>query len=431
MIQQLRARVFDALAERVFYGWVILGVAGLGMFASGPGQSHTFSVFVGPIARDLDISPAQVASAYAFATLVAAFALPFMGRLVDRHGPRRMTLVAALGLGLGCMAFGAVTNLLALGIGFAALRFLGQGSLMLTCANVVSQWFDRRRGFAMSLMALGFALSMALHPPLGQFLVDTLGWRQAWLALGLITWLLLLPPVLLLLQDRPEDRGLQPDGGTTAAPALALGPKPVLSHVGLTLAEAVRTPAYYIVAAGMSAISMLVTVLHFFQVSLFAAQGLSAQLASSVFALSAIAMVATMPAVGWLLDRLRTRVVFAGALVVQAASLIAATFVTDLVSALAYALIFGLNNALSITLYSYMWPRYFGRKHLGSVQGAGQTIQVVGASLGPPLIGFAVELSGSFVLPLRLAALFPLACASIALVFLRTPPPLDQHLDRD
>jgi MFS family permease len=341
-----------------------------------------------------------------------------------------MTLLVSLALGLACILFAGVTNLVALGLGFAALRFIGQGSLMLNCANVVSQWFHRRRGFALSLMAMGFALSMAVHPPLSQALVEAIGWRQAWLVLGLVTWVVLLPPVLLLLHDRPEAKGLQPDGGAVET-AIQLGPKPVLADVGLTLAEALRTPAYYLVAAGMFAIAMLVTVLHFFQVSLFAAQGLSAQTASSVFAVSAMAMVLTMPGVGWLLDRLPTRVVFAGGLVVQALALVGATLVTDLPSALAYAVLFGLNNAVSMTLFGYMWARYFGRKHLGSVQGAGQTIQVVGASLGPPLIGFAVEFAGSFVLPLRVAALFPLACAVAVVLFLRTPKPLDAYIERD
>ena len=64
-----------------------------------------------------------------------------------------------------------VITLVTLALGFGALRFLGQGSLMMNAANLVAQWFSRKRGFAMGLMALGFAASMAVHPPLGQFLV--------------------------------------------------------------------------------------------------------------------------------------------------------------------------------------------------------------------------------------------------------------------
>ena len=430
MLERARDGAFTALSGRGFYGWWILGVAALGIFASGPGQSHTFSVFVAPIAEDLGVTPAAVASAYAVATMIAAFGLPFMGRLTDRHGPRRMTLIVTFALGIACLLFGAAANLIVLGLGFAALRFLGQGSLMLNCANLVSQWFNRKRGFAMSLMALGFAGSMAVHPPLGQALIEAFGWRWAWVLLGLLTWVILLPPVWLLVHDKPEAKGLVPDGGDAAA-TINIGPKPVGADIGLTLAEALRTPAFYLVVTGMFSISMLVTTLHFYQVTIFTGRGLDAGVAARLFPISAVVMVLTMPVVGRLLDRLRTRFAFALALVVQAVSLLGASLVTDVVSASLFAVVFGLNNACSMTLFGYIFPRYFGRKHLGSIQGAGQTILVIGASAGPPLIGYAAELTGGFEAPLRVAALYPLACAVLAALFLRTPAPLDAHVARD
>ena len=423
----MRQQVFSALSARGFYGWWILGLAALGLFASGPGQSHTFSVFVEPIANDLGVSAAAVASAYAAATLVAAFGLPAMGRLVDRHGPRRITLGVAAALGLACMLFGAAANLVWLGVGFAALRFLGQGSLMLNCANLVSQWFDRRRGFAMSLMALGFGASMAVHPPLGEALIGAVGWRWAWVTLGLLTWALLLPPFWLLAVDRPEEKGLRPDGvaaeeGSADAGA-STGADPS-SVPGLTLSEAVRTPTFYIVLFGMFSISMLVTVLHFYQVSILAGQGLGRDAASAMFPISAAVMVLGMPLVGRLLDSIPTRHAFATALVVLAAALYGATLATTLPAAMAYAAVFGLANAFSMTLFGFVWPRYFGRAHLGSIQGSGQTVLVVGASLGPPLIGYAAEYAGDFSAPLRTAAIYPLVAAAVAALFLRTPAPL-------
>ncbi len=430
MLEKVRDRTFAALSARCFYGWWILGIAALGIFASGPGQSHTFSVFVAPVSADLGVTPAAVASAYAFATMAAAFGLPYMGRLVDRHGPRRMTLGVAAGLGIACLFFGAAANLVMLGIGFALLRFLGQGSLMLNCGNLVSQWFDRRRGLAMSVMALGFAASMAVHPPLAQALIEAVGWRSAWMALGLLTWAILLPPVLLLVHDKPELKGLRPDGGEDAA-TIRIGPRPVGAGVGLTLSEALHTATFYIVISGMFAISMLVTVLHFYQVTIFTARGLETAVAARIFPISAAVMVLTMPLVGRLLDRLPTRFAFAMALGVQAASLIAATLVSGMASASVYAAVFGLNNACSMTLFGYIFPRYFGRRHLGSIQGAGQTILVIGASVGPPLIGYAAELTGGFEGPLRAAALYPLAAAALAALFLRTPAALDTSAGRD
>ena len=415
MLAGLRAALLHRIGGRFFYGWAMLGVAGLGIFASGPGQSHLFGVFVGPIAAELGLSGAAVASAYGLATLAAALGLPSIGRRVDRLGPRRMLLAVTLGLGAACLLFGAVANLLWLGAGFALLRILGQGSMMLGCVNLVSQWFERRRGFAMSLMALGFSASMAIHPPLAQWLIDTVGWRQAWLWLGALTWLLLLPPLLLLVHDRPEQVGMRPDGAP--APEASAAPPDV---TGLTLAQALRTPAFYIVAAGLFSISMLVTALHFFQVSIFAAQGLGRHVASQLFTVSALAMVITMPFIGRMLDAFRTERMFAAGLLVMAGSLALAARVDDLATALVYAVVFGVNNAVSLTFFGYLWPRYFGRRHLGSIQGLGQMVGVVGASLGPLPFGFAYDFTGSYTASLQGFAALPVGLAVLVL-FLRAP----------
>ena len=407
-----------SINRRFFYGWIILAAAALGIFVSGAGQSHTFSVFLVHIQADLGLSATSVSSAYAFATLVAAFGLPWMGRLLDRLGPRRMLLGVTLLLGLACLAFGAAAGFLWLAVGFAALRFLGQGSLMLNCSNLVSHWFDRRRGFALSLMALGFSASMAVHPPLSQWLIDTVGWRQAWFWLGASTWLLLLPPVLFLVHDRPEDIDLAPDG----EPAATARHGAAAVH-GLTLREAMATRTFWILAAGLLGLSMLVTSLHFFQVSILTTQGLSEALAARIFPISAVVMVITIPLVGRSLDRFPTHRVFAFGLAVMVVSLTSAALVHDLTTALIYAVAFGLNNGCTMTFFGYMWPRYFGRKHLGSVQGTGQMIGVIGASIGPLPLGIAFDLTGSYQETLLLLAIYPAGCA-IAALFLRTPAQL-------
>jgi len=270
-------------------------------------------------------------------------------------------------------------------------------------------------------MALGFGVSMAVHPPLAQVLIEEIGWRQAWFALGLLTWLLMLPPIFLLVHDRPEQLGLRPDGDPVREPegAAEAGAAQI---TGLTLHEALRDSSFYVLSFGMFAIAMLVTTLHFYQVSILTAQGLGTELAARVFTVSAVAMVAAMPLVGRLFDRVRTRYVFALGLLITAGSLVGVTLVTDAATSVAYAILFGLNNAFSMTLFGYIWPRYFGRRHIGSIQGVGQMIGVVGASLGPLPVGLAFDLLGSPTLTIRLLAILPIVAAVLALLFLRTAP---------
>ncbi len=430
MLDGIRGKIVSGIKRRFFYGWAIVGVASLGIFVSGAGQSHTFSVFVEPISRDLGITSAAMATAYGLATLVAAFLLPQMGRFVDRFGPRRMLGAIVVLLGFACLFFGAAANFLWLAVGFAFLRFFGQGSLMLGSANLVSHWFSRNRGLAMSLMALGFGVSMAVHPPLSQYLIEQIGWRQAWFALGGLTWLMMLPPIFLLVYDRPELLGLRPDGDQVPESEGAVEDSEA-RITGLTRKQALRDSSFYILAFGMFAIAMLVTTLHFYQVSVLTAQGVSTEVAARVFTVSAVAMVAAMPLVGRLFDRVRTRYVIALGLLVTAVSLIGVTLVTDAVTSVAYAVVFGVNNAFSMTMFGYIWPRYFGRLHIGSIQGTGQMIGVVGASLGPLPVGLAFDLLGSPTLTIRLLAIIPIAAALLALLFLRTSPKVTgfEHLE--
>jgi MFS family permease len=414
----LRDALSLGINRHVFYGWVMLGVGGLAFFASGPGQSHIFSVYLSPISDDLGISRTSVSSAYALATLVAAFGLPYVGRLIDRLGVRRVALGVAVLFGLAAIGFGRVAGLMSLALGFAALRFLGQGSLALGSSYLVSQWFSRRRGFALSLMPLGFSLSMALHPPLAQWLIDQVGWRDSWFWLGILTWAILVPMIAILVQNKPEDLGLTPDG-EAAHDTPSSGHRDTVD-AGLTLHAAIRTRSFWIIALGLSSLSMLVTGMFFHLVSVFGLQGLGAQTAARAFSVSAVVMVITMPVFGYLLDRLPTPPMFASALLIMSAALLALASVTDVASMIVFSAVFGLANAGLQSHYTFMWPRYFGRRHLGSIQGAASTIGVVGASIGPLPLGLAFDLFGSYTGVLYLLAALPVVCAFMRL-FLRPP----------
>ena len=415
----LRHRLYTSLAKRFYFGWVIVVLGILAMFISGAGQSHTFSVFLGPVSAELGLSQTEWAIAYGAATLLAAFGLPYMGRLTDRFGPRRMLLIVGTALGLACFAFGALSGLFMLGVVFAALRFLGQGSLMLNTVNIVSRWFERKRGFALSLMALGFSISMAIHPPATQWLIDTVGWREAWMWMGVSTWVLLLPAIFLLAYNQPSDKGLAVDGDEVA-PADAGDSSPPKRQNGLTRAEALRTAAFYIICGGLLSLSMLVTALHLFQVKIFEQHGVDAVIASRVFAVSAVTMVIAMPLIGRALDRFPTRWMFAFGQLVLVGSLVSASLVTDLSSALVYAVIFGVNNAVTMTLFAYVWPRFFGLAHLGSIQGVGQMVGVVGASLGALPLAIAFDVLGSYDQALLGLTVLPLGCVVLA-CFLKPP----------
>ena len=416
----MRKNILNYVNAKFFYGWIIVGIANIGIFSSGPGQSHTFSVFVEPISQDLELSSASIASAYGLATLIAAFLLPYMGKIIDRYGARVSLIIISIILGISCIFFGAASNFLMLTVGFGFLRFFGQGSLMLGCANLVSQWFDSKRGFAMSLMALGFGMSMAIHPPVSQFLIDQYGWKYAWIILGISTWIIMVPSLFILAWNNPENIGLKPDGVKKSN----LKNDEVEAIEGLNLTEASKENSFYILAAMWFGMAMLVTTLHFYQVTILTNQGITTEFAASLFTVSAFAMVVFMPLVGKFFDNFPTKYVLATGLLINSISLISITYSSSDAYSLFYAVSFGINNAFSMTMFGYIWPRYFGRKHLGSIQGTGQMIGVIGASLGPLPVGFAIDYLESSLITIRYLSVYPIIMAVIIIMFLKSPSSL-------
>jgi MFS family permease len=416
----MRKNILNYVNAKFFYGWIIVGIANIGIFSSGPGQSHTFSVFVEPISQDLELSSASIASAYGLATLIAAFLLPYMGKIIDRYGARVSLIIISIILGISCIFFGAASNFLMLTVGFGFLRFFGQGSLMLGCANLVSQWFDSKRGFAMSLMALGFGMSMAIHPPVSQFLIDQYGWKYAWIILGISTWIIMVPALFILAWNNPENIGLKPDGVKKSN----FKNDEVEAIEGLNLTEALKENSFYILAAMWFGMAMLVTTLHFYQVTILTNQGITTEFAASLFTVSAFAMVVFMPLVGKFFDNFPTKYVLATGLLINSISLISITYSSSDAYSLFYAVSFGINNAFSMTMFGYIWPRYFGRKHLGSIQGTGQMIGVIGASLGPLPVGFAIDYLGSSLITIRYLSVYPIIMAVIIIIFLKSPSSL-------
>src|SRR5215831_4388816 len=197
----------------------------------------------------------MTAGAFSFGFLVSAVLSPFVGRLMDRRGPR-----VVIEMGVGCMAAGLMlaplmrhpwhlyaTLGVLVGGGANCLGYSGQ-SLFLP------NWFVRRRGLAMSVAFSGVGVGSILMLPWLQGLIGRAGWRTACWTLGLLV-LALLAPLNLLLRQRPEDLGLTPDGDqgvpmSTASGATANIVDAVWVAVDWTLGRALCTARFWCMAVG-------------------------------------------------------------------------------------------------------------------------------------------------------------------------------------
>ena len=137
-----------------------------------------------------------------------------------------------------------------------------------------------------------------------------------------------------------------------------------------------------------------------------------------------IAMILFIPVIGKMLDKFQTHNIIGIALIVTGCSLLMITFASSLQNAIIYSVIFGINNAFSISLFGYIWARYFGRLHVGSIQGTGQMILVVGASIGPIPFAAAIDYLGDPISTIRICSLYPFLASFLCILFLREPKKL-------
>ena len=101
----------------VFYGWIILVAAGIGRILTSPGQTYTVSIFIDHLMQDLDLSRSLVSALYLVGTLSGSLALPFVGRQIDRHGPRVMVGVVTALFSLACLYISFVQGAAMLAVG--------------------------------------------------------------------------------------------------------------------------------------------------------------------------------------------------------------------------------------------------------------------------------------------------------------------------
>ena len=410
-------------ATPFFYGWVILATGTISIVMIGPSQTFTVGVFLDSFIDELGISRSTISLIYGVATFSASLLLPKMGRLIDHYGPRLLLLLIALALGLSSIGMSMINGAITMFVGFLALRFLGFGSLQLASNNIIAQWFIRRRGLAMGFAGLSLPISLIIYPRLTQYLIDEFAWRGAWIILGLLVWLIILPMGWFLFKDKPEQYGLQPDGDSPMSDKDQLTNSQNLPHnfeENWTLDEAKSTGAFWVFAAALSTMTLLMAGLVFHHISLFEVRGIDRDTAINTFNVVAIFAVIANLSMGRLLDKFSARRMMALTLGLLIAAILLVQVMTTPTQAFIYALLIGLASGNFRVIDSVVWAKYYGRLNLGVIKGA-TMIGVIGSTaLGPYPLGVSLDYFGSYSPALMALLTLPLSI-TVALFFIKRP----------
>jgi len=381
---------------RIFYGWFVVAAA-FAVTLIGFGSAYTFSAFVDSLQRDFSASRGSVSLVFSLAGFLYFGLGMVSGPLADRWGSRRLCIAGMVLVGLGlCVASVArtLTQVYAaygLGIG------LGVGCSYVPAVGAVQRWFVRHRGLASGIAVSGIGVGTLVMPPLASYWVAALGWRHAYLALGVLAAVVGVG-MSLLIENDPRDRGLAPDGevlhpGDRGAPA-----------VGFSVREAVRSRRF----AGLYAACLICSFGIFVPFVHLVPYALDHGIArgSAVLLLGGVGVGSTAGRflLGGVADSLGRELalllMFAG----MALTLLIWAVSTSFWGLAVFALTYGVFYGGFVAILPALTMDYFGGRHVSSVIGLLYTSIAFGTLVGPSAAGYAFDLRHSYTLPILIGA---------------------------
>jgi MFS family permease len=408
-------------ARRVHPAWIVLAALTLSMLASS-GLRAVFGVYIKPMEAEFGWSRGALSGAAAVSLLLLGAAGPFVGRLADRWGPRRVIVVSLVLLATGTVGSSFVQRLWHVYVTAGLFMAIGAGGVALTTGSaVIARWFEGRRGLAIGIAAGGMSAGQLILIPLATGLTAYYGWRSSYLWLGVGLLVLVTPLAAWLIRNNPEDRGLRPYGatgpaqtGAQAAAAQAAG------RVSVT--EAAQTTPFWLLMAtffvcGYTSNGMVLT--HFMPHAL--EHNFTAFQASTALGVMGAMNVAGTMASGWICDRLGRRLPLATYYFLRGVSLIFLLYVWNVPSLHFWAALFGLNYISTVPPTTTLTANIYGRFSVGELSGWIFFAHQVGSALGAALAGWIYEWTGSYSPAFVSAALLGFIAAALALMIREEP----------
>lgn len=391
-----------------FYGYLIVVMGTLGVWASLPGQTVGVSTFTDPVKDALGLSRDQFSIAYMLGTILSSLLISRAGRWFDRYGARAVAAGAALALALSLFVASVIDHIagffqkllvdhwlvpfVLMVLLFFLFRFAGQGVLTMSSRNVVMKWFERLRGRVNAFSALSVSLGFSLAPVLIDGLITRYSWSGAWVVMGLAL-LVMTGLVLLTFRDSPEAYGLLPDGKPGKPDDKSIEGKALRSFEP---AEAFRTRAFWMYALILAFNSFFITGFTFHVVSIFESSGLPRADAISIFVPMSVVSVTVSLVFNMISDWVRLKILL---YIMIGGSLLAAVGMTGIELGWGlYVLVVGqgISGGMFAVLNAVAWPRLFGRKYIGTISGKAMSMIVFASALAPVLFSFSYTRLGSY-----------------------------------
>lgn len=385
--------------------WVVAGSTLALTVCVGPLVMTTLGFFMAPISEEFGWSRGQISLALTTCSIAAAVTAPFLGRLIDRAGIRRVVIPSLVAFSLCVMLIGFTpASLIMFYIIFTLAGVFSNAANTLPHMKAVSSWFDHKRGFAIGITASGIGIGGILIPLFAEHMIGNYGWRAAYIGLGLLAAIVSIPAVALSLRIKTHPTQDVSDSKDSASVQLP----------GFTARAARRQPAFWLICAAILLVGTIVNGLQVHLVPLLMDTGLERTSAAGFVALLGMASLLARVLGGYLLDRIHAPYVAAFFFLLPILSLILILNGTMLPLAI---VMLGACIGIEVDLMGYMVSRYLGLRGYGEIFGFVMAMFVLGAAFGPLLYGTLFDMTGTYATAVPIVAV-ALGTAAVLTLFL-------------
>jgi len=370
-------------AEEWRHGWrlVIACFVGFSFFSF---MSASIGAFMAPLGREFGWSRTLLSAGITIAAVTTALLSPFFGLLIDRYGSRRVALPGIIATTVAVVLFATANGSPVQWLGLWTFYAIVSISVKTTVwTTAVAGAFRSAQGLALGITLSGTAAAQAVAPPLVTWLVESLGWRSAYLWLG-CSWgglaMVLCLPFLHDARCRPRDI-------RNATPATD----------GVTPRQALRSSALHRISLATLLMITVTIGLLIHQIEILTATGLSPLNAAWIASLAGLAGIVGKLATGVLLDRYRATWVGSATLAGTTAGFLLLLTPSQSPTMIALAMVIvGYAAGTALQVGSFLTVQHAGLRNFGTIYGVITSLVALGSGVGPLLAGLAYDLSGSY-----------------------------------
>jgi len=404
----------NAASSRIFYGWYVLAACFLLLFFQS-GARFSFGIMFKPMMAELGWNRASISSVFFLNMVFFALALSVGGKLYDRYGPRWVIFVSTVLLAGGYMCTALVRSLWQFYLFYGILTATGTGGASVPLiAALMSKWFEKRRGLAISLALSGTCLGQFVLVPIFNQFVLNYSWRIAYLLIGMFILVINTVLAFLVIKGNPVDLGFEPYGHKNANTAGDRKASTVSATQGpdLNLPQAMKTCSFWLFLLFMLICGSGDFLVATHLVPFVTDYGVSPTAAANMLALYGLMSLGGILVAGPISDLIGNKIPIALTFVLRLLLFALILKYRTPLSFYIFAAGFGFTWLVTAPLTTTLVGRLYGFTHVGMISGFLTTVHHLGGGFWAYMGGLIFDKTGSY----QIIFIFSTTFAAIAAI---------------